>query len=285
MGGNGSPPSRPALRYYGSKWRLAPTIINLFPPHICYAEPFAGSATVLLQKPPSLTEVYNDADQQVVEFFRVLRERTAELVHAVQLTPWSRAEFHLSYLPAEDELERARRFYVRSWQGRAGASSPDNGGWRFDRINSRGKPLLLNWHETEHLWELARRLKMVQLECDDALQVIRRFDAPSTLFYCDPPYLAETRSQRRGKTGYRYEMDEADHRELAILLHSIQGMAIVSHYPCPLYDELYADWPHVEAEVRTENNGPHAKKATECIWISPAAWHTRLPLFQEAPTR
>src|SRR5262245_50804810 len=119
-------PSRAALRFYGGKWRLAPWIVAHLPPHTCYVEPFGGAASVLLRKPPSRYEVYNDLDGAVVGFFRVLRERPADLIRAIQCTPFARAEVDLACVPvppevdAVDDLERARRLYVRAWQGRHG---------------------------------------------------------------------------------------------------------------------------------------------------------------------
>jgi DNA adenine methylase len=275
----GIAPRRPALRYYGSKWRLAPFVIAQFPPHTCYVEPFGGGAAVLLQKPPSYVEVYNDADRLVVTFFRVLRERPEALIRAIERTPFSRAELELAYRPSEDELEQARRFYVRAWQSRSGPSGQWRGGWRFERSDARHKTITANWNDTCHLWAIARRLKQVCIECDEALAVIGRYDAPATLFYLDPPYPRRTRA-RWGRTGYRHEMTDEDHHRLAGVLHGIQGLALVSSYPSDLYDELYGarGWRKVAREVRTEVK----KTATEVLWISPRASQAALPLFAHA---
>ena len=122
--------TRPPIRYHGGKFRIASWVISHFPAHECYVEPFGGGAGVLLQKTPAPFEVLNDLDGEVVNFFRVLRERPGELVRVIQLTPWSREEQRLSFEPASDPLERARRFYVRSWQthGGPGRSGKADGG-------------------------------------------------------------------------------------------------------------------------------------------------------------
>ncbi len=267
--------TRPALRYYGSKWRLAALITEQLPPHVCYVEPFGGSAAVLLQKAPSYHEVYNDADHQVVTFFRMLRDRPDDLIQAIELTPFSRDALDRAYQPAEAPLEVARRFYVRAWQSRGGGSTHWRSGWRYQKSRARGKRAVDDWNDTGHLWALVARLKQVQLECDDAFTIIPRYDSPETCFYLDPPYPASTRG-RWAKAGYRHEMSDADHRALAELLHGLAGMVILSSYPSALYEELFADWTCKTEQVRTEGR----KKATEVLWISPAAVDAALPLFR-----
>ncbi len=260
---------RPPIRYYGGKWRLAPWIISHFPLHQCYVEPFGGAAGVLLRKPPSVFEIFNDIDHEVVNFFRVLRERPVELIRAIELTPWSREEQRLSFEPCDDPLERARRFYLRSWQTRGGPRTQWRSGWRYHyRINGQRPPDTTKlWNQTDHLWAVVERLKQVQIECDDALAVIERYDAPTTLFYVDPPYLAETRSQRWSAKAYQHEMSREDHIRLAEVLNEVEGMVVLSGYPSDLYEELYGEW---ETRIRGAVNEV-ATKTVERIWISPNA--------------
>jgi DNA adenine methylase len=265
-----SVPFRQALRYHGSKWRLAPWLISHFPEHECYCEPFAGACSVLLRKVPARFECVNDLDSEIVNFFRVLRERPGELIQQIKLTPWSREEQLLAFEAApNDPLERARRLYVRSWQTRGGPRTQWHSGWRFHfRLTRMAPPnTLKHWQETAHLQTVAQRLLNVQIEHDDAIKVIKRFDAPGTLFYVDPPYLAHTRSQRWGEHAYIHEMTEQQHLELSEVLHNIAGMAVISGYISPLYTELYGDWSVFSKNTVNERAGP----SVEYIWISPAA--------------
>lgn len=254
--------NRPTIRYYGAKCKLAPWIISHFTAHFCYCEPFCGGAAVWQQKPPSELEVLNDLDGNIINFFRMLRERPKELIRAIELTPYSRDEYRLSRQPGGDDLELARRFYVYLWQS-FGATPKGNSGWRFQHSDN-GYNVAHHFAKTDHLWQVVDRLKGVQIENDDALSVIRRFDTPETLFYCDPPYLPETR-ERNGR--YKEEVTKEYHCQLAATLNSIQGKAIISGYQSQLYDELYAGWRRVEK--RTATNGRAI--ATECLWLSPNA--------------
>ena len=124
-----STPKRPLLRYHGGKWKLAPWILRHLPPHRVYVEPFGGGASVLLQKPRSYAEVYNDLDGEVVNLFTVAREHGEELARSLELTPFARAEFDQSYEPGSEPIEQARRTVVRSFMGfgSAGASGQSTG--------------------------------------------------------------------------------------------------------------------------------------------------------------
>lgn len=282
---NRNGPKRPALRYFGGKWRLAPWVLSHFPPHVCYVEPFSGAASVLLRKQPSELEVINDLDGDIVNFFRVLREWPDDLIRAIQLTPYAREEFHRSYdlenrlvrmitsRSRKHAVERARRLYVKSIQSYNGRRKGQyRSGWRFEKNMKRGKRTVDEFNQVGHLWDVADRLKNVQVENDDALRIIERYDTPETLFYLDPPYLAETRSQRWRNKAYMFEMVEEEHVRLADLLRSIQGMAVISGYPSPLYDELYTGWEVRETRARAAN----LTETEEKLWISPAVAQKRL---------
>lgn len=260
-------PTRPALRYYGGKWRLAPRIISHFPPHTCYVEPFCGAASVFLRKPAAEFEVINDTDGEVVNFFEVLREQTAEFIAAILATPYSRQEFDLAWATCDDPLERARRYYIRAWQGWGGGKGTKPSGWRFQHSNNRGKSVIADWNATEHLWAIAWRLKQAFIENDDALAIIERYDQPHTLFYLDPPYLANTRSDRWQDGAYAHEIVEEYHTLLLDRLQQIQGMAIISGYPSELYEGRLGGWQRRECSARTTNT---ANTKTEVIWLSPS---------------
>ena len=103
-------------KYHGGKSRLAAWIISHMPAHSLYVEPFGGGASVLLAKRSAKSEVYNDLNGDIVNLFRIVRDRGEELAYLVNMTPFAREEMELAYMPTDDQLEKARRFFVRAEQ-------------------------------------------------------------------------------------------------------------------------------------------------------------------------
>jgi DNA adenine methylase len=175
------------LHYPGSKWSLAEWIISHMPPHTTYLEPFFGSGAVFFNKPPSPLETINDIDGDVVNLFRVIRDRPEELARLVYWTPYSRNEYYASYdMKEASEIERARRFLVRCWMAR-GTKTSERTGWRHIIDHSGPRPVR-QWNILpEKILEVAERLKNVQLEQQPAIELIQRHRREDVLIYCDPP--------------------------------------------------------------------------------------------------
>lgn len=267
-----SAPKRPALRYHGGKWKLAPWIISHFPAHRVYVEPFGGAGSVLLRKSRSYAEVYNDLDAEIVNLFAVLRdaEKSARLSELLTLTPYARAEFRLSYERSEDAVEQARRTVVRSYQGfGSDSASRAQTGFRANS-NRSGTTPAHDWvNYPTALAATIERLRGVVVECRDACEVVRAHDGITTLHYADPPYPHSTRTKSTVRTGkgYLHEMTDDDHRSLAATLHAAMGMVVLSGYACGLYDrELYADWQRIEKATHADG----ALARTEVLWLNPA---------------
>lgn len=267
-----SAPTRPVLRYHGGKWRLATWIMSFFPAHHIYVEPFGGAGSVLMRKPRSNAEIYNDLDGELVNLFRVLRdvETAAELRRALELTPYAREEFNGSYDETDHPVERARRIIVRSFMGHGGSGTRANRTGLRPVYGRRGTMPNRDWHQWPRQVPLiAERLRGVCIEHVDALRLMRKYDAATTLFYVDPPYPFSTRASLRNgsRQHYRHEMSDAQHRRLAEQLHRMTGFVVLSGYPCRLYDqELYRDWIRHERAARADG----AAARTEVLWLNQA---------------
>jgi DNA adenine methylase len=273
-------PQRPMVRYHGGKWRVAPWIIDHLPPHKTYVEPFCGAGSVLMRKPKahSRIEVLNDKNGRLVNAFRVIRDpkQSLHLREMLRMTPYSESEYRAAREQADDPVEDARRLIVLGHQARGstGASGGKLSGWRRG-IRPHGPTTADEWAgRHNHVMAWADRLRSVYLENTESATIIERWDGPDTVFYVDPPYVQETRTQGLGS--YAFEMTDDQHRDLAELLNRVQGYVVLSGYASKLYDvELYPGWRRVERPVMADNQ----KSATEVLWLSPNTLDTELPLF------
>lgn len=264
---------------------IAAAIADLLPAHGHYVEPYCGSLSVLLAKAPSVHETVNDLDADVVTFWRVLRDRPDDLARVCALTPHARAEHAASRdLEAYDDLERARRVFVRLTQGRAGQLR--HTGWRH-YVKPAGSSLSMPDYlaaYVERIAPVAERLRHVSLECLPALDIIAKYGVdPDVLLYVDPPYLGTTRT--RSQDGYREEMRAAtDHRDLAEALHTARAAVVLSGYASDLYDrELYPGWDRHTIAADT-GQGDGWGNRTEVLWSNrPLGQQLRLDLWEVAP--
>lgn len=258
---------RPLVRYHGGKWKHAHWIIEHMPPHQTYVEPFGGGGSVLLRKERAHGEVYNDLDDEIVNLFRVARDRGDELKRKLALTPFARMEFDLSYRPSSDPLERARRTVVRSFQGFSGAAvCGQKTGFRSSSARSGSTPAM-DWRNfPAALAATLDRMQGVVIENRDAKVVMAHHDRPDTVHYVDPPYLHSTRNMNT--KSYKHEMTDEQHAELVVFLQGLRGMVLLSGYPSALYDELLGDWVCVRRACTADG----ARPRTEVLYLNDGAY-------------
>lgn len=265
----------PLISYFGSKFRVAPWVLSHLPSHEIYVEPFGGSAAVLLQKPRSRVEIYNDLDGEIVNLFRVVRDDAmrAQLIDALNATPYARAEFEAAWNVADEPIERARRLCVRAQMGfgALGSTRPLHSpiGFAAD-IWSDGPGQWLRY--PARLAAVGARLSGTMIEHMPAVELIAKYDAPGVLFYIDPPYLPEVRNSVSRGLGrdYRCEMSAFEHADLLAMLANLRGMAVVSGYASGMYDRALVGWARFTRSTRAAGQvGTVARE--EVVWISPAA--------------
>jgi len=262
-------PTRALLRYFGGKWAIAPWVLSHLPKHRIYVEPFGGAASILLRKPRSRIEVYNDLDEEIVGIFRTVQDTRGcqALMRRLRRTPYSRRVFETAFQTSSDPIIRAQRAIVRAYQSFHHTSLFDPKKITFADAKHRSTS-----HCKAHEWAtyprslaaISRRLQGVILECRPATDVIRAQDTPDTLFFVDPPYVPSTRS----KSGYRHEMSQADHVALLDQLRTVRGMVVLAGYPSALYDDMLHDWHRVERPHRAAGS---LRMRTEVLWLSPQA--------------
>lgn len=258
--------------WYGGKFSHLDWLLPLLPKCHHYCEPFAGSGAVLINREAAPVETYNDIDGDVVSFFRVLRDRHEELIRAIALTPFSREEYHRAIYGSTSgisDVERARRFYIKARQTRTGlAQTASLGRWANCKDTSRAgmSGVVSRWlGGVDALDEIAQRLIRVQIENRPAVDVIRLYDSPKTLFYCDPPYLHATRGDTKA---YGFEMDEGQHREFAEAVNECKGMVAVSGYDHPLMDELFKPGRWFKTQGPDKTIHSTKGKRSEVLWTN-----------------
>jgi DNA adenine methylase len=258
------------INRYGGKGRTSRHITPHFAPATIYAEPFFGAGSVFYSLSPDLYRyaTVNDLDASLVTFFRVLRDRTDDLARACEFTPYARDEFIAALERSSDDLEEARRVWVRGRQGTAGAATTagdwgrnpgaDITRWNAQKTNSK----------LDALRAYAARLRGVCIDSIDGAEFVDKWGQVATFLYCDPPYVTATRKN----TAYAHEMTDADHRRLAVACHGAveRGAKVaVSGYPSALYEELFAGWRRIEVDVPLYGaRDTKGQRRTECLWMS-----------------
>jgi DNA adenine methylase len=267
---------------------LAAQIMPLMPTHRVYLEPFAGGAAMLFAKPRVERETLNDADGQIMRFWRALRDRPDEMAAAVAATPYSRADWKLAEdvrkgrapMP-DDDVEAARLLLVDIDQ----SFSRSRSSWSVPCIgDGRGRWQPGTWDNLPpKLLAAVTRLKGVALEHGDACSLIPRWDRADAVIYCDPPYTGPLRTEpTKG-----YEIDDDDGtlwpRLVDTLLEVRHAAVILSGYPCDEADRL--GWRMVELDrKRTVENraGDKLAAAPEVVWLSPSVPEVVPTLFAGA---
>ena len=240
------------------------------PKHKVYVEPFGGAASVLMRKPRSYAEVYNDKDGEIVSLFEIMRDygKAAELRHRLVFTPFAREEFDLAYwdeIGPGDQIDQARKLIVRSFMGFGSDGHNADSGKTGFRANSNrlGTTPAHDWaNYPECISQFTERLQGVVIENRDYWEIMQQQDSPETLFFVDPPYVHETRG---AKHSYRFEMNDEQHELLLERIQSLKGMVMLCGYENEFYKRL--DWHRVKRKTFADG----ARERTETLWFNAAA--------------
>jgi DNA adenine methylase len=275
-------PLTPPLKWHGGKHYLASRIVGLMPRHLHYVEPFFGGGAVLLLRDPAdpslwlppnkgVSELVNDVNGRLVNFWRVLQdEKTfSKFVRIAQAIPVAREEWEAAHahIPSgNDPVADAVAFFVDCRQSRSGLMKGFTPVTR-SRTRREMNGNVSEWlSAVDGLPEVHARLRRVLIENMPAVKLIRREDAPNTLFYCDPPYLHTT---RKATAAYAFEMTESDHQELLDVLRQCKGKVMLSGYPSKLYDDALTGWNRHTFDLPNHAaNGKEKRRETEVLWCN-----------------
>jgi DNA adenine methylase len=277
------------IRWVGGKGKQLRQLLPFIPDSRVYVEPFGGGASVLLNKPRSEVEVYNDLDESLINLFYVIRDpvQFSEFANLIGWTPYSRRAFEDSrdHESEPDAVLRAVKFYTVLNQSISGKRLATKSDWSRAKSANVAERWFLR---QEKLGLLHERLKYVQIECRDALDILEEWDSPETVFYCDPPYVLDTRKKQKY---YAVELDDEYHYELCERLKLVEGMVVLSGYNHPIYQTLMdhgwmADSYAEMAAATLLQKGEERDPRQEIVWRNPACVEygirRPLPLFVDS---
>ncbi len=267
------------IRYPGAKWKLAEWIISHFPADyekMVYLEPFCGSGAVFFNKSPGAVETVNDINSDIYNLFFVLRECPEELKRRLELTPYSREEYDNAFLPASDNVDKVRKFIIRTTQ--AIGAKDGKSGWRNHKQKKIGGTACKWAGITDTIDIAAKRLKgdtthLVQIENMDALRLIERYNSDEVLMYLDPPYV---RSTRKGGRLYSHEMTDDEQLQLLEIITRSQAKIVISGYESEMYNNALCSWYRFQTETRTTST----ELVKEFIWTNFEPPQRQITLFE-----
>lgn len=254
------------IKYPGSKWNIAPQLVELIPEHHSYVEPFFGSGAVLFNKPVSDIETVNDIDSDVVNLFRCIQKDSERLARLVMTTPFSREEYERQFEGCTSTLyasnfQRAAGFLIKCWQGHGFRTNGYKVGWKNDVVGREKAYALWNWYRLpDWIIDITERLRKVQIENRPALEVIERFNYSQVFMYLDPPYMLGTRSGKQ----YMHEMTDAEHEELLQMILQSRAKIMISGYETDMYNDYLSGWEKKQFSSCAE----HGKPRVETVWMN-----------------
>ncbi|MDR0767733.1 MAG: DNA adenine methylase [Methanosarcinales archaeon] len=236
-----------------------------------YVDVFGGSGVVLLNKERSPIETYNDVNQNVVTFYKMLRDYPDELIERIQLSPYSRREFEICISILMDsnsvELERARAFFVvanQSFHSRINTQATSNWKMCVKDSTTRGSSAVSKYlSKIERLGLIAERFKSVQIENSDFSKIFDKYDSDVSFFYVDPPYPLATRNSKKL---YDFELSDERHVELLEIVNAVEGAVLISSFSSELYDLNLTGWiKSIDREKRIRSSSLN-RKAAEVLY-------------------
>lgn len=269
-----------AFNYFGGKFTFLNYLYSEFPVNVKHlVDLFGGSLVVSLNYQGKIIRTANEINSDITNFFKVLRDHEAKLVKLLLLTPCSVLEYNDCWNSSPNNIEQARRFYVRVRQSFYGLGAQrKNKGWHLAKtqVNCKGGEVVSKWNNAiEKLHDVAEVLRNnFQITPWDYNVCIDKIDFDGALFYCDPPY---SKRSRKSYNDYKFEFTDEDHYKLSNKLNHIKGKAMVSGYDCTLMNELYKDWRKVKLPVK--NNNIRSGAVQEVIWMNYEKEYRELVLF------
>jgi DNA adenine methylase len=249
-------------------------ILKLIPEHEVYVEVFGGSAKVLLNKPPSDIEIYNDYDKRIANLFYVVAFKFDEFYEKVSRLVFSRAsgehflkDYHKTKLTELGDVDLAVKTYYLLRTNFSGKMAST---YSF-RLSFGGRKNIAKtfFNALSELELIHKRLQHVIIESVDFRNLLSKVvDRENVFIYLDPPYYG---------TEYHYNpnFSEQDHKDLLNLIKQSKAKWLLSGYANPLYDEELKDFYRIEVPavkhsyaITMHSQAKEKPKAIEVLWAN-----------------
>lgn len=267
------------INYFGGKGQLAPKLSKLVPYSHIYCEPYCGGASLFFYRERSPVEILNDLNKDVVNLFRVLQDpiKAEALKYRLSYTPYALEEFKKAiYEEPLDDVDWAWKTFIKLNCSIAGKIlRPTPGNWSRSVTHSRrgmASAVSKFLSKIANLDNFIDRLKTVQIESKDAIEVMKFYDRPETVFYLDPPYILRNQKEEY----YKVNKGESHHEQLVeYLLSDIKGAYVLSGYQNSLYVKLEENgWERTDINWKWQLPNKRYKttkdtRRIEAVWRNP----------------
>jgi DNA adenine methylase len=258
---------RTPISYYGGKQRMASTILKYFPSHTTYVEPFFGGGALYFAKQKSEVEVINDTNSELINFYKVCKNQFKKLQKLVRETLHSRSQHDDAYVIYNkphlfDRIKRAWAVWVLSTQSFSGSLDKS---WRYD-IKTNGTTKAISNRRDAFLDDLSKRIQLTQIECADAIYIIKSRDSKDTFFYIDPPYY-------NGNMGHYDGYTFDDFEQLLKTLGQIKGKFLLSSYPSDILEKYRSKFKWNQLSFNQQITACKADKRRGKVEVLTANYH------------
>lgn len=216
------------ITYYGGKLNMLQHILPNIPEHKIYTETFFGGGAVFFAKEKADSEIINDTNAMVINFYEVCKTDFENLKAKIEATTFSRATYSVAWTIYRmphlfNKLQQAWAFYVATNMG----FGCRIGSWGFDKYSKRVKAFQNK--KLQFDGTIFKRLSNVQIEHTNACKVLELYNTDDAFHYIDPPYINSNQGHYGGYT-------EADFEKLLDTLSNIKGKFLLSSYPSKILD-------------------------------------------------
>jgi DNA adenine methylase len=243
------------LSYYGGKQTLAGIILGLIPPHRVYCEPFLGGGAIFFAKEPSEVEIINDTNGEIINFYEVVQQNFTALKKEIAGSLHSRRQHHHAEVIYQnpDMFDRVKRAWAVWMRANGSYGNKLTGGYAYGRVGCHHSKTLDN-KRIGFSTEYADRLRRVQIECCDALKIIKSRDIEDAFFYLDPPYVGADQGHYDGYT-------QEDFDALLTVLKGIRGKFLLSSYRNKTLTEFSRENTWSTMELKMSSSMTHGGKS------------------------